>query len=121
MLFLILGPFPNKLDLTCLAKVWHALNIDLHRGEGFPDSLMIEEVYGDIYFCQLYLKTIRALLAPHYDTIFTQGQKVKYTNPKIQITTRATRKRPIVRFSSSLIIYYTLILLVDKFSNNDKI
>ena len=52
--------------------------------------------------------TIRASLAPRYTlfcyTIFTQGQKgqkVKYINPKTQITTRARRKHPIGRFSSS--------------------
>ena len=51
--------------------------------------------------------TIRASFAPGYAqflyTIFTQSQKVKDKNPKIQITTRGRRKRKIGRFSFSTI------------------
>ena len=61
----------------------------------------------NIVFATVQNLTIRASLAPPDDTIFTQGQnslkgqKVKYINTKIQITTRARKKRLIGGFSSS--------------------
>ena len=59
--------------------------------------------------------TIRASLATSYtlcfDNIVTQGQKVNYTNQKNLITTRAGRKRPIGRFSSSCTNNHSLHLI----------